>query len=97
MTKEQIKLVNDLQERIDKLQTLVDNINNRNKNNDGTTNSNCGNHIKLNIYPNGDKTLGFFISKEKHNNLLNIIADTMQAELDLLIAERDSYILSKLV
>ena len=95
MTKEQIKLVNDLQEKIDKLQTFIDNNDRRDKKYDGSTESTYSNYILLHIYPNGDKKLPLFISRKRHNDLLNIIVDTMQAELDLLIAERDSYILSK--
>lgn len=95
MTEEQIKIVNELQEKINKLKLSVNNCIIRNKKYDGVSKTNYGNYISIHIYPNGDTQIPLIISKEKHNVLLNTIIDTMQAELDLLIAERDSYILSK--
>lgn len=93
MTEEQIKLVNNLQEKIDNLTNDYNKLINRNKNYD--LNKNDGNSISINLFNSRNIDLVNILSKEKHNSIMKLIEDTIKVELDLLIAERDSYILSK--
>ena len=91
MTSEQIKIVSDLQNRIDKLNRAIEIV----KRTYIKGSDIKYNEVMLKLYVNNDIVLKNLISDDKHISIIQMIIDTIAAELELLTIERNNYILSK--
>lgn len=91
MTKEQIQQMTALQARIDRLSAAI-------VSEDSTyvkVNPITNKQVHLLLYPKEPLKLEQLLPDDKHIKLIEVIIDTLKAELELLKTEMSTYILSK--